>query len=140
MTCQRSIILEELKKSRIHPTASQVYELVRKRMPQVSLATVYRNLEKLTQAGMVQTVELAGCPRRYDGRVGEHVHVRCVDCGRVEDISGGVLDLAAERVGRRRGYKILDHHLEFTGRCPECEKRESKEKQKGERRKGNAES
>jgi Fur family ferric uptake transcriptional regulator len=138
MTRQRSIILEELRKSRIHPTANQVYELVRRRMPRVSLATVYRNLEKLTQAGMVQTVELTGCRRRYDGWADEHTHVRCVDCGRVEDISGGVLDRAAERVGRLSAYKILGHHLEFTGRCPKCERKGSLLKRKGKRRKGDA--
>lgn len=140
MTPQRSIILEELKRSKIHPTADQIYELVRKRMPRVSLATVYRNLEKLTQEGLIQTVELGGCPRRYDGWVGEHVHVRCIDCGKLEDISGGVVPRVSQRVGRLSGYRILGLRLEFTGHCPECRKRESREKHKGKRRKGNAKS
>ena len=140
MTPQRSIILEELRRSKTHPTADQVYELVRKRLPRVSLATVYRNLERLTQEGLIQTVELGGCPRRYDGWVEEHIHVRCIDCGKVEDVSDGVLDRAGERVGRLSGYKILGHHLEFTGRCPECIDRESRKRQTDKRRKRNAES
>lgn len=134
MTPQRSIILEELKRSRTHPTADEVYEVVRKRLPRVSLATVYRNLEKLTQEGLIQTVELRGCPRRYDGWVDEHIHVRCVGCGKVEDISDGVLYRAGERVGELSGYTILGHHIEFTGRCPRCEHRESKNKRTGKRR------
>jgi Fur family ferric uptake transcriptional regulator len=132
MTPQRSIILEELRKSKAHPTADEVYEVVRRRVPRVSLATVYRNLELLTQAGLIQTVELGGCPRRFDGRAGEHLHVRCLDCGKVEDISDGLLGRAKKRVGKLSGYRILGHHLEFTGRCPDCEK-----EGKGRRSKGN---
>jgi Fur family ferric uptake transcriptional regulator len=133
MTSQRSVILEELRKTKNHPTADEVYALVRRRLPRVSLATVYRNLDLLTQEGLIQTVELGGCPRRYDGWVDDHIHVRCLDCGRVDDITDGLLGRARKRVEELSGYSIAGHHLEFTGKCPDCEK-----KAKGRRRKSDA--
>jgi Fur family ferric uptake transcriptional regulator len=134
MTPQRSIILEELRKTKSHPTADEVYALVRRRLPRVSLATVYRNLDTLTRAGLIQTVELGGCPRRYDSWVDDHIHVRCLDCGRVDDITDGLLRRTRKRVEEVSGYSISGHHLEFTGRCPGCER-----KPRGRRRKTNAE-
>lgn len=122
MTPQRFIILEELRKTRNHPTADEVYELVRRRLPRVSLATVYRNLDLLTREGLIQTVELGGCPRRYDGWVDDHIHVRCLECGRVDDITDSVLGRARKRVEELSGYEIAGHHLEFTGKCRDCRK------------------
>ena len=135
MTHQRSTILEELRKSRTHPTADEVYASVRRRLPRISLATVYRNLDLLAQAGMIQMVELGGCPRRYDGWVDDHIHVRCTGCGEVGDVSDGLLGRARERVEKLSGYDITGHHLEFTGLCPVCRK-----KAKTRRRKTNARS
>lgn len=135
MTPQRSIILDELRKTRSHPTADEVYALVRRRLPRISLATVYRNLDLLAQAGMIQMVELGGCPRRYDGWVEDHFHVRCNECGEVGDVSDGLLGRARERVEKLSGYDITGHHLEFTGMCPGCRK-----KARNRRRKGNGKS
>jgi Fur family ferric uptake transcriptional regulator len=135
MTPQRSIILEEIRKTKTHPTADGVHALVRRRLPRVSLATVYRNLDLLARAGMIQKVELGGCPRRYDGWVDDHIHVRCVECGKVGDVSDGLLGRTRARVEKLSGYDITGYHLEFTGLCSECKK---KAKTRG--RKANAES
>ena len=134
MTPQRSIILEELRKTRGHPTADQVYSRVRRRLPRISLATVYRNLDLLAQAGLIQVVELGGCPRRYDGWVEDHFHVRCTECGEVGDVSDGLLGRARERVEKLSGYDITGHHLEFTGTCPDCRKKTSFRRRKSNAR------
>ncbi len=135
MTSQRSIILDEIRKTHAHPTADEVYVLVRRRLPRVSLATVYRNLDVLTRAGLIRTVELGGCPRRYDGRVDDHIHVRCLECGRVDDVADALLARARSRVEKVSGYSISGHHLEFAGVCPDCQRRA-----RGRRRRKNAES
>ena len=135
MTPQRSIILEELRKAKTHPTADEVYARVRRRLPRISLATVYRNLDLLAQAGLIQMVELGGCPRRYDGWVDDHFHVRCTACGKVGDLTDGLLARSRERVEKLSGYDITGHHLEFTGLCPDC-----KNKTRTRRRKTDAES
>ena len=135
MTPQRSIILRELRKAKTHPTADEVYTRVRRRLPRISLATVYRNLDLLAQAGLIQMVELGSCPRRYDGWMDDHIHVRCLQCGKVGDVSDGLLRRARERVEKLSGYDITGHQLEFTGLCPGCRK-----KAKPRRRKTNAKS
>lgn len=122
MTCQRQVILEELKKAKTHPTADQVYELVRQRLPRISLGTVYRNLENLFEQGLIQKLDLAGTPRRFDGEVGNHYHVRCLKCGRVEDVALEAELISALAEARHGGteYQITGHRLEFTGFCPQC--------------------
>lgn len=119
LTEQRTLILEELKKLKSHPTADQVYDLVRKRMPKIGLATVYRNLEFLSSVGLVQKLELAGNQRRYDGDIKPHLHVRCLGCGSVGDatLNSEVPDL---RPDARSSYSILEQRIEFLGTCPEC--------------------
>jgi len=69
MTKQRRVIVEELKKLKTHPTATLIYELVRKRLPRISLGTVYRNLDLLAEAGIIQKLETAGTQKRFDGTV-----------------------------------------------------------------------
>ena len=77
MTNQRRVILEELRKVDTHPTVDELYTIVKARMPHISLGTVYRNLDLLTETGEVLKLDSAGSMRRYDGRTEPHRHVRC---------------------------------------------------------------
>ncbi|NJB69048.1 Fur family ferric uptake transcriptional regulator [Desulfobaculum xiamenense] len=121
MTRQRMIILEELRKVTSHPTADELYELVRERLPRVSLGTVYRNLEVLSETGEILKLESAGSQKRFDGDTSEHYHVRCTCCGRVGDVdvSGDVAlpDLANFRC---EGFSLSRASLEFYGLCDDC--------------------
>ncbi|MDP3695894.1 MAG: transcriptional repressor, partial [Desulfocapsaceae bacterium] len=85
-TSQREIILQELQKSRQHLTADQLFRVVRKKMPRISLATVYRNLELLSETGLIAKLEVSGRQRRFDSEVVGHDHVTCVQCHRVENV------------------------------------------------------
>ncbi len=117
---QREVILEELCKVTSHPTADELYEMVRKRLPRISLGTVYRNLEKLSQEGRILRIDAGDGRRRYDGRAANHYHIRCIKCGRVDDVtfdSDPTLDqIAVEHTD----YQILGHSLLFYGICPKC--------------------
>ena len=84
-TSQRRVIMEELRKLKCHPTADELYCIVKQRMPKISLATVYRNLGLLADAGEIRRIELAGRQNRYDGDTSIHYHLRCRKCGAVED-------------------------------------------------------
>jgi Fur family ferric uptake transcriptional regulator len=120
MTCQRQIILEELRKVKTHPTADEVYQMVRQRLPRISLGTVYRNLEILSKSGMVLKLELGGSQRRFDGAVQSHYHVRCSRCGCVQDV---VMQPVRDLEDKLRGqcdFEIVGHRLEFIGVCPAC--------------------
>lgn len=120
LTQRRRIILEELQQVRTHPTASEVHELVRKRLPKISLGTVYRNLEMLSASGLIQKLETAGTQKRFDGAVENHYHVRCVQCGRIEDVPIPTLAGMDEIVRGVSDFEILWHRLEFCGLCPRC--------------------
>jgi Fur family transcriptional regulator, ferric uptake regulator len=89
MTRQRQVILEQLREVCSHPTADEVYGMVRRRLPRISLGTVYRNLEMLVKAGLIRRLDMAGRQRRYDGNVEHHYHVRCSRCGCVGDVMRG---------------------------------------------------
>ncbi len=122
-TKQRTIILEELRKLTSHPTATDLYNIVRKRLPKISLGTVYRNLERLTETGIIQKLELTGNESRFDAMVVRHNHVRCVECGRVDDLLDLPDDPLIERPAIIDGYRIEGYHLEFYGVCPHCYKK-----------------
>ena len=119
-TRQRKVILEELRKPSSHPTAVGLYEIVRRRLPRISLGTVYRNLELLAAMGTIQKLDLAGAQARFDGNPACHHHVRCTGCGRVDDVSGAPLDLANLRHDDSSGYLLRAYRLEFIGICPRC--------------------
>lgn len=118
MTRQRRVILEQLRALKTHPTADELYMIVRRELPRVSLGTVYRNLDVLHKQGEV--LRLAGPQTRFDGNVHEHYHVRCVKCGKVRDVEvRPVADVKA--VVRDAGdFEILGMRVEFVGRCSQC--------------------
>jgi Fur family transcriptional regulator, ferric uptake regulator len=133
ITEQRKIIIEELQKLTSHPTANELYEIVRQRLPRISLGTVYRNLEILSESGMIQKLEMAGTQKRFDGTVENHYHVRCVICGRVDDVPMPPIRAIDEALAGVSEYDILWHRLEFMGLCPACRE---KERASGARRNG----
>ncbi len=120
MTKQRQIIIEELRKVTSHPTADQLYEMVRKRLPKISLSTVYRNLETLSSEGMVLKMDSAGAQKRFDATVENHYHIRCSRCGRVDDVHMETIPEIEEIARRRSSYQSVSHIIEFTGICPDC--------------------
>jgi Fur family ferric uptake transcriptional regulator len=121
MTRQRTIVLEELCKAKTHPTADELYAAVRKRLPKVSLGTVYRNLEYLNRAGSVRRLDSGAGPNRFDGDLSEHCHARCVGCGRIDDVIGGDFDpLDIGTVKTVNGFEIHERKVEFLALCPRC--------------------
>jgi len=117
---QRHVILEELRKLTSHPTAATLYEIVRRRLPRLSLGTVYRNLDVMVQMGMVQKLEFSGGETRFDGRVDRHNHIRCVRCGRVDDAERVPLDVSLGNHDDLGGYEVVGYRVELLGICPRC--------------------
>jgi len=124
LTKQRSIILEELRSVKTHPTADEVYQMVRQKLPRISLGTVYRNLELMAEHGIIRKIATAGTQKRFDGTAEHHYHIRCERCGRVAD-----LDLPPEKsveveAQKHTDFTVIDHNLEFVGICPSCRQKE----------------
>ena len=123
MTNQRRIILEELKKAKTHPTADEIFQSVRRRLPSISLGTVYRNLEIMSESGMIMKLEVSGTVKRFDATTSDHYHVRCKECGRIDDVDLEPFRLIDQAVKGITDYEILSHRLEFIGVCPSCQKK-----------------
>ncbi len=121
MTTQRQVILEELQHLRTHPTAGELCQIVRKRLPRISLGTVYRNLEILSRSGVIQKIDVAGAEMRFDGDVSNHYHLRCLQCGRVADVEMEPFQGLEDRLAEVSEFTVLGHRLEFMGICPHCQ-------------------
>jgi len=123
-TKQREVILDELVRLRAHPSADELYGRVKKRLPRISLGTVYRNLDMLAREGIIQKLETAGSQKRFDGDTGDHRHIRCVSCGRIDDLAAGADRARCDaRVARGTGYRVLGRRVEYLGICPACGKK-----------------
>ena len=120
MTRQRQVILEELRNVTSHPSADEVYEMVRKRMPRISLGTVYRNLEILAECGEIQKLELGCSLKRFDGVADEHYHIRCLHCDRLFDAPPGSRIRISHQLKGCTDFKIIGHRFEFIGICSAC--------------------
>ena len=131
MTRQRRMILEEIRKLNSHPAADEIYERVRKRLPRISLGTVYRNLDVLCEMGEIQRLELSSSMKRYDGIAKKHYHIRCVCCGRVDDAPIAPLNRLEDDLYGTTVFEIIGHNLEFTGLCPQCAKQSGDRKAAG---------
>ena len=85
-TIQRSLVFEAVNKLQCHATADEIYQTIMKEHPNISRATVYRNLKLLSETGEIRKMEIPGGLDRFDHRIQEHCHVRCEKCGRVFDV------------------------------------------------------
>ena len=130
MTNQREIILRELKKSRQHLSADELYDKVKKYMPRISLATVYRNLEILSEAGFIGKLEISGRQKRFDYDVTDHDHVYCAVCHRVDNLNIERQGLHTKEIKSVKDYSVTGYRLEIVGVCPACQKKEAQEKKK----------
>ena len=119
MTKQRAVILEALRSVRTHPTADEIYGLVRKKMPRISLGTVYRNLDLLASSGEIRRLDRAGVQKRFDGDLTPHQHVRCENCGSVGDVFPP-LPLPDTSKANLSGFYIKKAEVEFIGLCATC--------------------
>ncbi len=113
------MVLEVVRGTESHPTAEAVHRLVRRRLPRVSLGTVYRNLRLLVAEGLVK--ELPGPHARFDGNTSEHHHFTCLGCGRIVDVDGPLTEphsrALCRRVAAQGGFSVTHHRIEFYGRC-----------------------
>src|SRR6266851_7861200 len=125
LTGPRRVVLDVVRATESHPTAEWVHRMVRRRLPRVSLGTVYRNLRVLVAEGLVK--ELSGPHARFDGNVSEHHHFTCLACGSISDVQGPTTEPHSRalcgRVTARSGFSVTHHRIEFYGRCLECQPR-----------------
>ncbi len=105
--------------TKTHPSAEELYKIVKKTLPTISLATVYRNLEWLSENGIIKKIEVGGRQKRFDGTTETHYHIRCICCDKIDDVmKSDFRDVYCP--DEINGYVVTDHHIEFLGICPLC--------------------
>jgi Fur family transcriptional regulator, peroxide stress response regulator len=120
-TKQRELILLILQGTRSHPTADWIYEEARKKMPQISKSTVYRNLSILLEKREITALNINGTVTRYEIKQKPHYHFRCEQCGQVFDLENPVKEDLDRNVEETTGFQVKYHQLEFRGLCRECQ-------------------
>ena len=119
-TMQKKLVEEAVKSIKTHPTAEEVYEYITTRYPEISRATVYRNLRQLSDKGDIRRIEVPGSADRYDFNTSEHYHIQCKICGRFSDIDLPYIQGMDEVVAEMTDYDMESHDIVFRGICPRC--------------------
>ena len=119
MTKQRKIIKDIIYASYKHPTAEDIFELAKKKMPSIAVGTVYRNLSLLVESGEVRKIDVPNAPSRYDRPQIPHEHLICKNCGEVKDLMiDGLLPILKEKSGE----DIIEYKLALYYVCEKCKK------------------
>lgn len=120
-TEQRAAVFRFLRGTDTHPTADDVFTNVRREIPDISLATVYKSLETLVGCGLAVKLSYGDGSARYDGRTEPHHHARCTVCGAVVDVPGHVPSTPVpDQVSRLEGFEVRGYRLELLGHCTSC--------------------
>ena len=122
-TIQRSLVLEAVNKLQCHATADEVYAEIHKEHPTISKATVYRNLNVLSELGEIRRLEIPGSADRYDHISRNHCHVKCKVCGRVFDVDMDFVGGLERGIRDTHGFDFTGYDIIFHGVCPECQKK-----------------
>jgi Fur family transcriptional regulator, peroxide stress response regulator len=119
---QRERILSILQNTDTHPTASWVYDELKKEFNNLSMGTVYRNINILVDQNLVQKIEAGSSFDRFDANTDVHYHFICKECGCIDDLPLEKMADLNKMVSRETGYQAESHRLDFYGVCPACSK------------------
>ncbi len=116
---QRDAIISELCRRHDHPTAEELYLALKMKMPNLSLGTVYRNLNMLSDDGTIQKISVGGADH-FDGNAKNHYHMLCSECKRLYDVAYPVLEDIETKVHDFVDGKVTSHTITFIGVCNVC--------------------
>ena len=119
MSRQKELIYNLVRSTMSHPTADWVYENARRKMPRISLGTVYRNLNTLVRERRILAIENSRGPVRYDANTERHSHLKCVGCELMVDVPETDIEFVP-RSPKTRQFEVLEYRVEFLCLCPDC--------------------
>lgn len=123
---KRSAILTCLRQSSAHPSAEMVHAMLRDSHPDISLATVYRNLAWFRSQGTIQSLGAVQGAERFDACTEPHAHFICTGCGSVTDLPEVSLPYEqGQAAGAAAGFQVESCQLIYSGLCRNCKSRES---------------
>lgn len=125
---QREIILDTLKENVVHPTAEYLYSVLKSRGDSnISLATLYRNLNQLAENGVIKKIDGLETSSHYDHNIHEHYHFICEKCKRVFDVSSDVAVDVVKKTEQETGFLVKNHDIILSGICKDCLESEKQE-------------
>ncbi len=119
-TLQKSIVLKTVHDMKCHASADEVYDVIKKIYPNISRATVYRNLNELTKNNEIKKIEVPEGADRFDHRCFDHYHIRCIKCGKIFDIEMEYIKDLEKTIRNPQGFEFIGHDIMFKGTCPTC--------------------
>jgi len=122
ITPQRHAVLEYLINSESHPTADEIYKVLEKKFPNMSVATVYNNLRVLRKIGLVRELTYGDESSRFDYNMTDHYHIICEECDKVVDFHYPPLDEVESLAEQMTGFEVNNHRMELYGLCKDCQK------------------
>lgn len=123
VTPQRLAIYNVLSATKAHPSAEMIFNELQPFYPTMSLATVYKTIEILKEIRLVQALNVGEDSFRYDANTANHPHVRCMSCGRVDDLDNIDSRNFINEVADSTTYRLTGQQFYFFGVCPECQKK-----------------
>lgn len=119
---QRDLILKALRENVVHPTADFIYTVLKEKEPNLSLATVYRNLNLLANEGIIRKIEGLDGVAHFDHNTHNHYHFICSKCNKVYDVPYDIAPDLAEKVLAATGMAAESCEITFKGPCCDCKK------------------
>ena len=121
VTPQREAILDYLLSSDEHPSARQIWEAARKKLPGISLSTVYSSLADLSKLDLIKELEFNEMENRYEGNLAHHINLVCTRCGKISDyMTAHTIDM--EQVRETTRFHASQSRFELYGICADCSK------------------
>lgn len=117
---QKEIVLKTVQESCNHPDAKDIYTKVKKKIPNISLGTVYRNLNNLSDEGLIKKVLLENGNDRYDKTLDNHNHIFCVSCEKISDVDVLLKNSEICKIESETGFKITNSNFNIKGICKDC--------------------
>lgn len=129
VTTQRVAILEVLNsRPGKHLTAEEIYNCVRKKYPDIGLATVYRTIQMLSELNLIEKLNLDDGFVRYEiskknkDDTHHHHHLICLECGSIFAFQDDLLETLEERIKETMGFEVVDHEVKLYGHCKKCQR------------------
>jgi Fur family peroxide stress response transcriptional regulator len=120
LTPQRDAVLQVILAREDHPTANEIFEAARQRLPTISYATVYNSLRYLKEAGLVHEIKFGDSASRYDRETDRHDHAICNSCGKLVDFDLPQTAELMQAAARKSRFKPESVHLTLRGLCVDC--------------------
>ena len=126
-TIQKEIILDVVTNMKGHATANEIYEKITKDYPTIGKSTVFRNLDRFAEQGIIAKRPVPNGPTVYDPIYTDHYHLKCTECEEIFDVDMDFISDLESKIKDTRGFLFTGHQIIFSGVCPSCRDKMGKE-------------